>query len=361
MEINLAQNNVLRGFNVGNVGNANRKINGAGFGQLTVGKTGAGEQDVALSGTGMALFLQNGTIGANSSFNSVASTGSTAQGMLLTQITAGTLNFVGVTISGSTGACIDVNGSSADINFGATDVSAGTDGVSLAEQPGRHALLRHTHDHGRLRHQASATSIRTVPARASAAVSSRSRARPRSRTPAGNGIDIDALERQPLVCRDDREQECDRQHRRRSDQQRDAHHRLLDPRCHQDERLRLNTNNSGTVNAGGSRLTQNGAGAAGLYNQHRARPELRQRLINRRRERPHLSGGSGTFDSGTTNLQNNTGIGILMSSSAVAANFGNTTVNGSAGDAVDLSAIPATSPSQPWTCRPTQTSAASMP
>ncbi len=50
-----------------------------------------------------------------------------------------------------------------------------------------------------------------------------------------------------------------------------------------------------------------------------------------------FSGGTGSFTSGTTNLQNNAGIGLLMSSSAVAANFGNTTVNSSAGDAVDLS------------------------
>src|ERR1044072_1683609 len=50
-----------------------------------------------------------------------------------------------------------------------------------------------------------------------------------------------------------------------------------------------------------------------------------------------FSGGSGSFTSGTTNLQNNAGIGLLMSSSAVVAGFGNTTVNSSAGDAVDLS------------------------
>ena len=50
-----------------------------------------------------------------------------------------------------------------------------------------------------------------------------------------------------------------------------------------------------------------------------------------------ITGGSGTFTSGTTNLQNSTGIGLLMSGSAVVANFGNTTVNGTGGFAVSLS------------------------
>ncbi len=50
-----------------------------------------------------------------------------------------------------------------------------------------------------------------------------------------------------------------------------------------------------------------------------------------------FSGGTGSFTSGTTNLQANGGAGLSMSNSAVNASFGNTTVNSSAGDAVDLS------------------------
>ncbi|HEV2764506.1 MAG TPA: Calx-beta domain-containing protein, partial [Pyrinomonadaceae bacterium] len=91
------------------------------------------------------------------------------------------------------------------------------------------------------------------------------------------------------------------------------------------------------VSAAGGSLTQSGAGggAASLTNTQLSLT-FTSVSSNGGANGILFTGGSGSFTSGTTNLQNNGGIGLSMSGSAVVAGFGNTTVNSSAGDAVDL-------------------------
>jgi uncharacterized repeat protein (TIGR01451 family) len=124
--INLAQGNLLRGFNVGATTGA--KIFGNNFGTLTVGNNTT--PDVSLGDAGQALSLTNGTFAATSGFSSVATTSSSAQGILLSQV-AGAIGFGSTTTSGSTTQGILVQQSTADINFGNTSVTGGTDGISL--------------------------------------------------------------------------------------------------------------------------------------------------------------------------------------------------------------------------------------
>jgi len=126
----------LRGFTVSTTTGA--KIFGSGFGTLTVGSNAA--PDVALNGAGQAINLTNGTLADTSGFQSVATTSSTAQGILLSQVAdsgAGTVTFGSTTVSGSVTQGILVQQSTADINFGntavgtATPLSGGTDAISL--------------------------------------------------------------------------------------------------------------------------------------------------------------------------------------------------------------------------------------
>ncbi|HEX7317142.1 MAG TPA: Calx-beta domain-containing protein [Pyrinomonadaceae bacterium] len=97
------------------------------------------------------------------------------------------------------------------------------------------------------------------------------------------------------------------------------------------------TNNGGTLNAPAGSITTTGTGVAASFTNTALGLAFTSVSSNGGANGLIFSGGSGTFTSGTTNLQNNAGIGLLMSSSAVVAGFGNTTVNSSAGDAVDLS------------------------
>ena len=126
----------LRGFTVGATTGA--KIFGTAFGTLTVGNAAA--PDVALGGAGQAISLTNGTLADTSGFLSVATTSSSAQGILLSQVAdsgAGTVPFGSTTVAGSVTQGILVTGSTADINFGNTSVgtatllSGGTDAISL--------------------------------------------------------------------------------------------------------------------------------------------------------------------------------------------------------------------------------------
>ncbi len=97
------------------------------------------------------------------------------------------------------------------------------------------------------------------------------------------------------------------------------------------------TNNGGTLNASAGSITTTGTGVAASFTNTTLGLTFTSVSSNGGANGLIFSGGTGSFTTGTTNLQNNAGIGLLMSSSAVAANFGNTTVNSSAGDAVDLS------------------------
>ena len=112
----------LRGFTIGDAGT---DIAGTGFGTLDVA-------EVALTGTGMALNLNNGTLAGG--FNGVSSTSSSAQGLALQNISVGgTFTFGGTSISGSTTQGLLVSNSPANLDFGATvvNLAGGTDAISL--------------------------------------------------------------------------------------------------------------------------------------------------------------------------------------------------------------------------------------
>ena len=118
--------NTLRGFNIGNTTGAKIASSlsppAAAFGTLTI-------SEMALSGTGQALNLDNGTLAAT--FTSIASSSSAAQGISLDQILGSLTSTGGTTISGSTSQCLLVSASTANMNFGNTSCSGGTVGVSL--------------------------------------------------------------------------------------------------------------------------------------------------------------------------------------------------------------------------------------
>ena len=112
--------NVIRGLTVGNTPGAT-KIIGNGFGTVTIGNNTT--PDVALSGTGKALDLTNGTFAATSAFSSVATTSSPSHGMQLITV-GGTVAFGSTSVSGSTAQGIFVNNSGVNLNFGNTTVGA---------------------------------------------------------------------------------------------------------------------------------------------------------------------------------------------------------------------------------------------
>ncbi|HRI04240.1 MAG TPA: hypothetical protein PLL77_10905 [Pyrinomonadaceae bacterium] len=125
--------NVIRGLTVGNVG-AGTKIFGNGFGTVTIGNNTT--PDVALSGTGKAIDLTNGTFAASSGFISVASTSSGSQGINLNTL-SGTVSFGTTTIQNSTTQGINIAGSSATMTFGTTQVSGtGTQRILIGTTTG---------------------------------------------------------------------------------------------------------------------------------------------------------------------------------------------------------------------------------
>jgi hypothetical protein len=132
--IDLNTGNLVRGLNVGNVAGG-AKIFGNGFGTLTIGNNTT--PDVALSGTGQALNLTNGTFSATSGFGGVATTSSPTQGIILTGVgSAGPVGFGGTAVSGATTQGILIGTTTADISFGNTTVSAATDAISFQNNSG---------------------------------------------------------------------------------------------------------------------------------------------------------------------------------------------------------------------------------
>ncbi len=119
----LGSTNTVRGLNIGNTGTGDG-IDGSNFGTLTL-------SEVAISGTGRALNLSNGTV--NATFSSIAVTSSGSQGINL-NLVAGTFTVSGTTtIAGTTGDGIAINASPATIAFqGATTIdNAGVNGINL--------------------------------------------------------------------------------------------------------------------------------------------------------------------------------------------------------------------------------------
>lgn len=125
--ITLAQNNAVRGLEVGAV-TGGAKISGSSFGTLTVGNTTT--PDVILTGGGKALDLTTGSFDATSKFVSITTTSSGDQGIELAGI-GGTIAFGSSTVSGATTQGILIGTSTGNIDLGNTSVSGGSNGVSL--------------------------------------------------------------------------------------------------------------------------------------------------------------------------------------------------------------------------------------
>ncbi len=330
--INLNSGNTLRGFTVGNTTGA--KISGSGFGTLLVGNSTS--PDVTLNGTGQALNLNNGTLNVSGGFVSVTTTSSTAQGISLAGVAdsgVGAFSFGNTSVSGSTTQGILIGTTTADLSFGATTVTGGSDAISLQNNSAGTRTFASITTSGNtgvgFLHGTGGGPV-TVPGATSIT------------NPGGNGIDIDGSNANISFAA--------------TTVSKNAAGIGVDLTNNATRTISftslavttttgfaLNTNNSGTVTTGGGSLTQSGAGggAASLTNTTLG---LNFTTVSSDGGVNGLlfSGGTGSFASGTTNLQNNTGIGLSMSSTPVSANFGNTTVNSSAGDAVDLSSTTGT-------------------
>jgi hypothetical protein len=318
--VNLASgnNNTLRGFTGGNTTGAD--IAAPAFGTLTV-------SEVALNGNGQALNLDSGAL--NATFVSISSNTSAGQGINLDQVTGTLTSTGGTTVTDPTTQCVLVTGSTADINFGTTSCTLATDGISLQNNSAGTRTFGTTTVTG-------ATGVGFLHALGGGATTVGTTT---ISNPGGVGIDIDgsnaSLSFGTTTVTKNATSGIG------VDLTNNATHTIgfTTLNVTTTNAFALNANNSGTVNAGGGSLTQNGAGggaasltntALGLTFTSVSSDGGGNGLI--------FSGGSGTFTSSTTNLQNNTGVGLLMTSApAVAASFGNTTVNSSAGDAVDLS------------------------
>ena len=328
--INLSTNNLLRGFTVGNTTAA--KIAGTAFGTLTVGNSTS--PDVTLNGSGQALALTNGTLSVLGRFVSVATSSSAAQGINLAAITdsdgpgGSSFLFGSTTVSGSTTQGILVGTSPADLNFGNTSVTGGTDAISLQNNSAG------TRTFGTITTSAN-SGVAFLHGTGGGAVSVTGATS--ITNPTGNGIDVDGSNANlsfaaTTVSKNNAGIGVDLTN---NATRTIAFSSLAVTTT---TGFALNTNNSGTVTAGGGSLTQSGAGggAASLTNTA-LNLAFASVSSNGGANGIIFAGGTGTFATTTTNLQNNAGVGLLMSSSAVAASFGNTVVSSSAGDAVDLS------------------------
>jgi uncharacterized repeat protein (TIGR01451 family) len=133
IDLTLASGNTIRGVTLNGTAAAAIDLNGTGFGTVTIAET-------ALSGTGQALNLSNGTlsgpVAATAAFTSISSTNSATTGISLTSV-AGNLSSGSTSITNPTGIGISVNTSSAALNFGATtSTQSGGAGVSLTTNTG---------------------------------------------------------------------------------------------------------------------------------------------------------------------------------------------------------------------------------
>lgn len=111
--INLAQNNTLGGFDIGNTGTGTG-ILGNGIGTLSI-------TEMAIAGTGQALSLTNGSVSAT--LDSITSTGSSGDGLLLSGV-GGSFTVNGSTaIDGAAGIGVNVQNVSASYTFGDVTVN----------------------------------------------------------------------------------------------------------------------------------------------------------------------------------------------------------------------------------------------
>jgi Bacterial Ig domain/Calx-beta domain len=325
--ITLNNGNLLRGFTVGNSGGA--KIFGSNFGTLTVGNSTS--PDVTLNGSGQALSLTTGTLSTAGKFVSVTTTSSTTQGINLAGVAssgAGSFQFGSTTVSGSTTQGISVGTSTANLDFGNTSVTGGTDAISLVNNSAGTRTFGTINTSGNsgigFLHSTggglvSVTGTTTIT------------------NPGGNGIDIDSSNANiSFAGTTVSKNNAGIGVRLNNNATRTISFSSLSSST--TTGFALLTNNSGTVNVTTGSLTQSGVGGGAASLTNTALGMTFTTVSSDGGVNGLLfSGGSGTFTATTTNLQNNTAIGLSMSSSAVAANFGNTTSNSSAGAAANLS------------------------
>jgi Bacterial Ig domain/Calx-beta domain len=332
--IPLSTNNLLRGFTVGNTGTGT-KISGTGFGTLTVGNNTT--PDVTLNGTGKALDLTTGAFAATSAFSSVTTTSSATQGISLAGIT-GTVSFGSTTVSGSTTQGILIGTTTAAINFGNTSVTGGSDGVSfqnnssgtrtfgtLGVSGGTGSAFLSGAGGGNVTVNGAATLtsaadvINIANSTNGSSVSFAGGATVTKTTTGGNGVNWSGTNTGATLS-------------------------FATLALTTSNGTGMNLAGGGTVNvttAAGSSISTTGVGA-------QVAPTISATGValgmNFTTIASTNSGGSGMFlntvsgalTTGTTNMQNPTGIGIVAASSSVTLNFGTTTVNGSGSTSISL-------------------------
>ena len=138
--ITVASGNTVRGITIGNVAaGVAFKLGGVSFGTLTVGDSAS--PDVQLTGTGRALDFTTGNFAASSAFIDITSTSSGMHGINLNGV-GGTVSFGNTTISNSSLQGINITGSSVNATFGNTSVgtaaanSGGNESIRLATNTG---------------------------------------------------------------------------------------------------------------------------------------------------------------------------------------------------------------------------------
>ncbi|MET0625168.1 MAG: Ig-like domain-containing protein, partial [Pyrinomonadaceae bacterium] len=315
--VTLNQNNTIRGLTLNN--SAAIDIFGNAFGTLTV-------SNVTLSGTGRALSLTTGTLAAT--FDSITSTSASGgQGIILSAVGGSMASTGGTSITGATTQGILVTGSTVSANFGNTTISGGTDAVSMQNNSsgtrtfgtltisGNSAVGFLHGAGGGTTTVTGATSITN---------------------PGGNGIDIQNSNAAVTFAATTVGKNNAGTNVNLSNNGANATS-FSSLAITASSGAGLVTSAGGNLTISTGSLTTTGTGVAASLTNTTLDVTFTTVSSNGGANGLIFSGGSGSFTSGTTNLQNNAGIGLLMSSSAVAANFGNTTVNSSAGDAVDLS------------------------
>lgn len=109
----LGQNNTLRGLTLGNA--TGTALSGTDFGTLTLANGTTQAADLAITTTGQALNLTTGTIA--SVFAGITSSGGTNNISLSGVATTGTADLGGGTLSGATGAAVNVSGGTGSFSY----------------------------------------------------------------------------------------------------------------------------------------------------------------------------------------------------------------------------------------------------
>ncbi|HEX8473267.1 MAG TPA: Ig-like domain-containing protein, partial [Pyrinomonadaceae bacterium] len=314
--VTLNQNNTIRGLTLNDaVGN---DIIGNNFGTLTV-------SNVTISGTGRPLSLTTGTLAAT--FDQIISSNSSGgQGILLSAVGGSMAVTAGTSISGATTQGILVTGSTVSANFGNTSISGGTDGVSLQNNSsgtrtfgtltvsGNTAVGFLHGAGGGTTNVTGATNITN---------------------PGGNGIDIQNSNAAiSFAATTVGKNNAGTAVNLANNGTNTTSFSSLAITASNGAGLVTSAGGSLTVSTGS--VTTTGTGVGVSLTNTTLNLTFTSISVTNGANGIVISGGSGSFTSGTTNLQSNAGADLTMSSSAVVANFGNTTSNSSAGAGVSL-------------------------